>query len=99
MSYERSVHHALGWPFGDETYTYTTVVDLGDTTVTIDHRDEQQALYLYDGFSRCPFCGAANPDCDNLEVDGPEVVQESECFTCGKRWRDVYRLVGFEEIA
>ena len=45
----------------------------------------------------CPFCG--NGDLEVIEgpqVDGRDCWQEVECRDCGKTWRDVYHLAGYE---
>jgi len=46
----------------------------------------------------CPFCGSGDLEVlEGPQVDGACCWQEVECLDCHKTWRDVYRLVGYEE--
>lgn len=62
----------------------------------------EQDEYVDDGGHHCPFCNSKNifafaVNGDNV-ADG-EFRQHVECHDCGKFWRDVYKLSGFEEEA
>lgn len=72
--------------------------------MTASGRSERMAIpmtsrqYAKAGGNACPFCrgknvetaGAIMPD----DMDGASL--EVECKDCGRAWKDVYKLVGYE---
>jgi hypothetical protein len=38
----------------------------------------------------CPYCGAEDPDYDNVEIDAEEARQITSCSECGRHWTEVY---------
>jgi DNA-directed RNA polymerase subunit RPC12/RpoP len=52
----------------------------------------------YDG-SECPFCSSRNIlAIEQVQMDGREGSQEVECHDCGKLWRDIVKLTGWEKV-
>jgi len=49
--------------------------------------------------TRCPYCGSNDISGGFVEIDSGEANQKIDCMDCGKRWRDVYRLVDMEELS
>lgn len=54
--------------------------------------------YLRHG-STCPYCGSNAITGDSVDIEGSGAWQEVYCQECGRRWRDIYRLVNVEEVA
>ena len=55
-----------------------------------------QKTYLKDN-NKCPFCRSENIIGHSIELDSNSVWQEISCNDCDKTWKDVYKLVGYEE--
>jgi hypothetical protein len=46
----------------------------------------------------CPFCLYKNMRVTSpAETDGNNAWQNVKCMGCGKEWRDVFQLVGYEQ--
>ena len=46
----------------------------------------------------CPYCKVEGDfDGDTPEFDGYKIIAPTECLTCGKKWKEVYTLVGIQE--
>jgi len=56
---------------------------------------KQIEYYLAIGGVRCPYCESKNISAGIFDEGN---VQEVECEDCGKRWKDIYSLVGVEAI-
>lgn len=56
---------------------------------------EQKKQYLVSP-NHCPFCNSDNISAYYFEADGS--YQKIECYTCGKKWNDIYTLTDVEEI-
>jgi len=56
----------------------------------------QKQDYLTSGGYLCPYCGSDNLSADSWDGEGK--YQPVTCQSCGKEWRDVYELVGIEEV-
>jgi len=55
------------------------------------------AEYVAGAGVSCPFCGSGDLETiEGPQVDGRDCWQEVECRDCGKSWRDVYHLAGYE---
>jgi hypothetical protein len=55
------------------------------------------AEYVAGAGVSCPFCGSGDLEViAGPQVDGRDCWQEVECRDCGKTWRDVYHLAGYE---
>ena len=46
----------------------------------------------------CPFCGSDEITGGHVEIQAREANQTVQCIICEKRWIDIYKLVGFEEV-
>lgn len=50
-------------------------------------------------YNQCPFCESPNIEAHKINIpDNDITTQDIECHDCGKQWRDIYKLVGYEEI-
>jgi len=47
--------------------------------------------------NHCPFCDSEQIEGESLDVNGNEAWQPISCIECGRRWLDIYTLIGFEE--
>jgi hypothetical protein len=55
---------------------------------------DKEMLQRYRATGTCPFCGAANPEGDQVEFEENGMLsQRMSCPECEKTWHDVYRLV------
>ena len=60
-------------------------------------RPMSDAEYVAGTGVSCPFCGSSDLEViEGPQVDGRDCWQEVECRDCGKTWRDVYHLAGYE---
>jgi transcriptional regulator NrdR family protein len=60
--------------------------------------EEQKKNYLKSRGLRCPYCLSEDvTGISPLEADGDTASGRSECFACGKKWIDIYTLVGIED--
>ena len=66
--------------------------------ISVVYADEAKASYLSGGGATCPFCKSDNIDADNVDPDPGTIAQDITCKNCGKRWRDWYKLVDYEEL-
>ncbi len=60
----------------------------------------QKRMYLESGGSYCPWCKGKEIegyDGDEYDADGNWINAKIECTSCGKQWKDVYRLTDIEE--
>lgn len=53
------------------------------------------AQFLQDGGNRCPFCGSRDIDAGDVEADGAQAWDQTECNTCGSNWSSAFRLCGY----
>lgn len=54
---------------------------------------EQKELYIANRGMNCPICEADNIQNNEHDFDDNLVYVYNNCFECGARWTDVYRLV------
>lgn len=54
--------------------------------------------YVERAYGKCPYCQSEDITGCSVEIDGNGAWQEVCCDSCGRRWGDLYRLVGIEEI-
>jgi transposase-like protein len=60
--------------------------------------DEQKEIYLSSGGVICPFCESTDIFGGAVELDSGIAWQEISCESCGKKWRDCFKLTGIEEV-
>lgn len=60
-----------------------------------DLTEEQKKAYLEKSY-KCPFCHSPDIEGQSLEVDSGHAWQPVSCVSCGRRWNDLYDLVGVE---
>lgn len=53
--------------------------------------------FVQAGADVCPFCGKGEVEGDSLEVSKDEAWQECYCNKCGKEWRAIYHLAGYND--
>ena len=53
----------------------------------IDHEKE----FIKNGGKSCPYCG-----CKGIKLKGTEPNIKYKCDDCGKKWKRIYKLVGFK---
>lgn len=49
------------------------------------------------GGANCPYCGADDPQGDEVTTGGGQAEQEMTCLECGKSWFDTYHLTGYRD--
>lgn len=54
--------------------------------------------YLTFGGNYCPECHSTNIESGRLEADGTTAWAQVTCFSCDSSWKDVYELVGIENL-
>ena len=69
--------------------------ELGRVDTAVEERRHQ--YHLNDG-AKCLFCRSATIEGESFEVTSGLARRYVRCPDCGARWRDVYGLVGVEEI-
>ena len=52
---------------------------------------KQREEYLAIGGVRCPYCGSHR-------ISGGASSEPKACLACGKRWKDIFSLVGVEAV-
>ena len=54
--------------------------------------------YAKSGGSKCPFCRSPNVKASGaiMPDDRDGATLDVDCSDCGRAWKDVYRLVGYE---
>ena len=51
------------------------------------------------GGNICPYCNSRDIEGDGpVETDSDIAWTYVDCNNCGSRWRDLYKLIGVEEI-
>jgi len=60
--------------------------------------DQQQQDYLDNHGLNCPWCGSDDLEGAHFDLEGQEARAEAGCNSCGKRWVDVYSLIGIEKV-
>jgi formate dehydrogenase maturation protein FdhE len=55
---------------------------------------EQERKYVEMKGTRCPYCGSMDISSDRTEAAGNEAFSVVTCNCCGKKWMDVYKLIG-----
>jgi hypothetical protein len=59
---------------------------------------DKAMLERYIATGNCPFCGAPNPQGDQLEFEGQgRLTQQVTCLECEETWQDVYQLTDIDE--
>ena len=58
----------------------------------------RKLAYLRRG-SSCPYCRSESVTGESVDIEGNQASQEVACQECERTWRDIYRLVGVEELA
>jgi len=55
--------------------------------------------YLENGGERCPFCRSfsVHPTPKLRDCEDGDVRRLSMCFSCGKKWDEVYKLKRYED--
>lgn len=53
--------------------------------------------YVLDGGVNCPRCGSLDIAGGFVEVEAGSAYQKVVCMACGKSWKDIYKLVAYEE--
>lgn len=48
--------------------------------------------------TRCPCCNSEELSGSSIDVVEGEAFQEMSCVNCEAMWKDVYRLVGYDEL-
>jgi transposase-like protein len=57
-----------------------------------------QQEYLQDS-NRCPFCRSASIfGVNSLDAEGGAAWQTIGCHDCDRRWQDMYKMTGYEEV-
>lgn len=54
--------------------------------------------YLTFGGVYCPECHSTNIKSGRLEADGTTAWAQASCLSCDSSWKDVYELVGIENL-
>jgi len=57
---------------------------------------KQIEVHMGTGGELCPYCESDNVSGEGFEPDASSEIVA--CGDCGKRWRDIYSLVGVEAI-
>lgn len=47
---------------------------------------------------KCPFCDSTDLDAGLIEIEGAEAFQKVNCLNCKEVWKDLHKLVGYEEV-
>jgi len=59
---------------------------------------EQFKEYLDKDASVCPYCGSDVIENGDRDYAGTIFYQDVGCWNCNAGWREVYQLVGIEEV-
>lgn len=54
--------------------------------------------YVLESGTICPHCRSPEVTSGTMQVDGEQAWADIRCGKCGREWRDLYRLTGFEDI-
>jgi len=54
--------------------------------------------YVGAGGSFCINCGGGNISAGRVESEGREAWQPVQCYDCGSKWNDIFRLIGVDDI-
>ena len=55
--------------------------------------------YIKSGATECPFCYSTNlKSTGEYDVGGTEAFNEVECQACHRKFREIYKIKGIEEI-
>ena len=54
--------------------------------------------YVTAGGSFCINCGGGNISAGRVESEGREAWQPVQCYDCGSKWNDIFRLIGVDDI-
>ena len=57
-----------------------------------------QAAFLESKGGECPGCGSGRIEGQGWDYDGAQVWQQVTCDACGGRWREVFKLVRFDDF-
>ena len=59
--------------------------------------NEDQARQYQYKYITCPYCGSYDIETRPMDLEGNMGFQDVECYACGKKWNDVYKLIGVDE--
>ena len=59
---------------------------------------EKRRQYLKAGGSFCINCWSGNISAGKIESEGREAWQPVQCYDCGSKWNDIFRLIGVDDI-
>ncbi len=59
---------------------------------------EQSDKYVENGGAKCPYCNSEDISGGFVEIDTYGAWQPITCNACNKSWRDLYKLIGVEEV-
>ncbi len=66
---------------------------------TSDNPEVNKSYYVCKKGKVCPFCRSTDIlTLSDLKIKGIKVYQDVACDDCGKTWRDVYTLTGYDVI-
>lgn len=82
----------LGWPEGEPDKPDSKPDSRAPGEIT----PENAKRYMDEAGQHCPFCASVHIEGGRFEADGPEAWSVVRCDTCGKEWRDLYKLIGVE---
>ena len=58
----------------------------------------KEKKYMERGGNICPYCSSEDIDGERIEADGNIAWTQVNCNNCGSIWRDLYNLIGVEEV-
>ena len=64
----------------------------------MDHEPISGEEYVASGGLVCPWCKSGEIVGEDVSIEAGGAGQECGCNACGKRWWDVYKLTGYEEM-
>jgi hypothetical protein len=59
---------------------------------------EKKKEYIRAGGSFCLNCGSGNISAGRIESEGREAWGQVVCHDCGSAWKDIFRLIGVDDI-
>lgn len=54
-----------------------------------------EAQYVRYGGNRCPFCGSSELEAGDVEADGAEAWDRTDCMSCCSSWSSAFKLSGY----
>ncbi len=59
---------------------------------------ERKREYVKAGGGFCINCGGGNISAGKIEPEGRDAIQTVQCYDCGSKWNDVFKLIGVDDI-